>query len=35
MAFVLHQAGSPTPYTVRVFKDLCVIASAAADKLVS
>lgn len=34
MPIVMHQAGSPTPYTARVFKDLCVIASAAADHLV-
>ncbi len=31
---VLLQAGSPTPYRARVFKDLCVIASAAADRIV-
>jgi hypothetical protein len=31
---VLRQAGGQSPYTARVFKDLCVIASASADKVV-
>lgn len=34
LPIVLLQAGSPTPYRARVFKDLCVIASAAADRIV-
>jgi len=31
---VLRQAGGKSPYRARVFKDLCVIASAPADNIV-
>jgi hypothetical protein len=35
LPIVLRQTGSPTPYRARVFKDLCVTASAAADTIVT
>jgi hypothetical protein len=31
---ILRQAGSPSLYSARVFKDLCVLASASADRIV-
>jgi hypothetical protein len=31
---VLRKAGSTTPYTARVFRDLCLLASDAAEELV-
>jgi hypothetical protein len=34
LPIVLHHAGSATPYTARVFRELCVIASTAADNIV-
>ena len=34
LPMVLSHAGSATPYTARVFKELCVIASTAADNIV-
>jgi|ERR1700688_444497 len=34
MPAVLHEAGSETPYSARVFRDLCVIAIDAAEQLV-
>jgi hypothetical protein len=34
-AGILHKAGARDPFNARVFLDLCVLASAAADKLVS
>lgn len=32
---VLYRAGTPSLYKARVFKDLCIIASAAADRIVA
>lgn len=32
---ILHQAGTSSPYSARVFKDLCVLASASADRIVT
>ena len=34
-ADILRNAGARDPFNARVFRDLCVLASAAADKLVS
>ena len=31
---VLHDAGQKHPFSARVFRDLCVMASAAADEIV-
>jgi hypothetical protein len=35
LRIVLHEAGTRSPYKARVFKDLCIIASASADRIVS
>ena len=32
---ILHRAGQTSPFNARVFRDLCVLASAAADELVT
>jgi hypothetical protein len=34
-AGILHAAGASDPYNARVFRDLCVLASAAADEIIS
>ncbi len=34
LPIILRQAGSPSLYSARVFKDLCVLASASADRIV-
>ncbi len=34
LAKILRQAGAASPFAARVFKDLCVLASAAADEVV-